>query len=598
MLYWLLEDPDLPRIGVWSLEHESDKTLWGAQGSMKRAELLPGILEKMRTEMFSDRASPTAMPRQLCWIAHSEGGNVVKTFLQHCQLQRSGNSRRSQVAHSILEATQAVYFIDTPHRGSWLARGVLYEHFGLTPRVRELREGDPGLRELNSWYVASSEGLGVRSLSFCQAEARFKVVGTASAQLERAANGNVAIDRDHNQIAKPSAKAENPYCDIRADLVALYAEASAALAPVASAPTSVDRQTVQKATFQQEPRRLLIFVTTDLIPRSGRLPAVESYDLRFWIVANGLESPRSLNQSDHYALPWQKLAPAIADVYDAELNEEKGGRLLPVLFLPAQILAGEPLYELLADLRRETCERLPHSTGMPVLLACSSRWPLGSSQDRLQATRHLLRKASGRLVENLFSAPNTTLAELAWLRIADCETDDSRPVPPPFSPDGPQAVCGFLHGQELDQLISDGKTLPSTAPLDAVDPLVDRDALSLCWRSWDGALPTNQRLRMEHLLGKGIPMIWRELPAAFPGDRVMTAAREASHPLDTILGWSGLTFLGWFYRYCSEPPGTIEERDSAVRQYIRHSTLFWEDHRHIPGSRSAAPLKPSSVNPP
>lgn len=114
MLYWLLEDPDLPRIGVWSLEHESDKTLWGAQGSMKRAELLPGILEKMRTEMFSDRASPAAMPRQLCWIAHSEGGNVVKAFLQHCQLQRSGNSRRSQVAHSILEATQAVYSLTPP----------------------------------------------------------------------------------------------------------------------------------------------------------------------------------------------------------------------------------------------------------------------------------------------------------------------------------------------------------------------------------------------------------------------------------------------------------------------------------------------------
>jgi hypothetical protein len=600
MLHWLLGDADLSGLGVWSLQHESDKFWTGQQGSLTRKELAQNVLAELMRSPLLDPASPQSPRRPICWVAHSEGGNVVKQLLYVCQLECAGDLNRAKpaAAAAILEATKAVYFIDTPHRGSWVAGRLGRLIPGLRQRVhRELREADDELRDLHAWYVRTMVQR-MQNLNFRQGKEFFSVVGTASAELEGVIP--VAISRDHNRIAKPENRDDSPYREIKDDLLRIHQECRATAqlqAPVPSVPLRVQRVGCGDA---HEPLRLLCFV----VPELGAFdPAMASrqgkqFRLMFWLTeADGL--PKALDQAWIEGLRGDQLTAEIGRVYAEQLNDSPSGRLLLALFLPFDLLASDRLEGFVDALRLHTCEQLPHCTGVPVVLGCSSRWPVGcSAHPRLGMTRHSLRRASERVVRTLFQDPGPQAANLGcldWLMItAGSPSPSSAPLAGrPIAK--PAAIASILAAEALGQGQSSAAAGRDGGPGDAdeaPDPLADCVAVYLS-ESAERDRGSGGQGVLEPLLLRGIPLIWRANPLACEARAQPVEGGHGSDPMDSILAWDGLSFLDHFYRYRLDPASPADQTHGSIRAFIRHSTLFWEDHRHIPTEPSDPPEAPA-----
>ena len=63
---------------------------------------------------------------------------------------------------------------------------------------------------------------------------------------------------------------------------------------------------------------------------------------------------------------------------------------------------------------------------------------------------------------------------------------------------------------------------------------------------------------------------------------------ETEHPMELILALNGSDFLQSFQRFRSLRAKPDDPCQPAVREYIRRSTLFWEDHRYLPPITPAA----------
>jgi len=599
MLHWLLKDELLNEIGVWSLEHESDKFWTGSQGSLDRRELVRNLLAELGQETAFLQATPEKPRRPICWIAHSEGGNVVKELLRICQEERGGNLARAKVAGAILDATQSVYFIDTPHRGSWVAR---FPVLGLRKRVRELREADPMLIGLDTWYVDNTDGK-VRSLNFHQAGERFKVVGTASVILNRA--DNVSIDRDHNKIARPEKKGQEPYRQINLDLQRIQADVVHLSQKAPSAPLLLERN---EMIFEGEPLRLLCFVESELgaySPATLGRGQLKQFRLKFWL-SQGDGRPARLEQAWIEGVSADQLEDSIVSVYADQLNESPDGRLLLSLFLPHRDLIADGLPHFLERLRHCAIHYLPNSKGIPLLLACSSRWAVGSSADpRLSKTRSDLRKASDQLVRKLFAEPTpsiTSLGCLNWLMIDTSSTvllESETDQPPRLNP------CNFSTIAEDHPIFRDQALLAAgsgdrdqVADIDdAIDPLANRNAIFLSERIGGNRIQGDLN-PVDQLLLRGIPLIWRARSQALEKGRQIEAESFSSHPMDSILAWDGLTFLTNLYRYQHERAAEEDRPSLPLRRFIRNGIIFWEDHRYIPTeATSTTSVAPASVGP-
>ena len=599
MLHWLLKDQQLAGIGIWSLEHESDKFWTGSQGSLARQELVRNLLAELGQETAFLQATPEKPRRPICWVAHSEGGNVVKELLRFCQQERGGNLARARVAGAILDATQSVYFIDTPHRGSWVAR---FSALGLRKRVRELREDDLTLIGLDTWYVDNIDGK-VRSLNFYQAGERYKVVSTASVRLSR--SDNIAIDRDHNTIARPASRDKEPYRQINLDLQRIQADFLHASQKVSAAPLGLNRN---EMVFADEPLRLLCFVEHELGAYGpvavGRRQA-KTFQVKFWL-SRGDGIPARLEQAGISMVPVEQLANSITDVYAEQLNISPDGRLLLSLFLPHRDLIADGLPHFLERLRHCAIQCLPNSLGIPLLLACSSRWAVGSSADpRLVKTRSDLRKASHQLIRTLFSDPTpgvASLGRLNWLMIDSSSTVplESETDPPPMPNPRDFSTVAEDHPVFRDQALLAAGTGDSDQVADiddAIDPLANRNAIYLSEKI-DGNRIQGDLNPVDQLLRRGIPLIWRARSQALGRDRQAEADSFTAHPMDSILAWDGLTFLTNLYRYQHERAAEEDRPNLPLRRFIRNGIIFWEDHRYIPTEASSSTNSaPASVRP-
>jgi hypothetical protein len=603
MLYWLLADPELKDIGVWSLQHESDKFWGGRQGSLVRAELLNNMLVEMIQASAFVEASPGLPRRPICWVAHSEGGNLVKQFLQYCQLQRAGNLKRAMVAAAILDATQATYFIDTPHRGSWVARLRL---LGLRRRVRELREADSNLIRLDQWFVDSMDGK-IQSLNFHQAGERFKVVGTASVLLQRAEN--IAIDRNHNQIAAPAKFNDPPYRQIKSDVLRIHADIQQQSLPAPGAPLLVQRGAIA---FEAEPPRLICFV--ELVPGphppgTAGVRQANRFRVRFWLSQGdesppeelkdpkGHKDPKEPNDPWIEAQTYHQLWDSIVNVYADQLGPAQGGRLLLALFLPHEHLISDRLPIFLNDLRCSAKACLPNCTGIPILLACSSRWSVeGSAHSKLRNTRADVRKASDRLNRILFadsSSGKASLGCLDWLMIED--SSPAMPLGP--NSDQPRMQRPSKFGSVVERAQVFGQQTRASAgagagdpdgpadPDEAIDILADRHAIYL-GETGQGGYGQSDLNPFDPLLMRGIPLIWYQKSQPSVEVTPSSPGSHSSHPMDSILAWDGLTFLAYFYRYQSERPAEADAPYLPLRRFIRQGIIFWEDVRHIPTEAS------------
>jgi len=337
-----------------------------------------------------------------------------------------------------------------------------------------------------------------------------------------------------------------------------------------AAPLRLKRGTVNK----EEPLRLLCFVEHVLgsaPPESFGRPQAKQFRVKFWL-SEGKGLPDRLDEAGIEGVTGDQLAHAIAEVYSVQLNETPNGRLLLGLFLPQQDLVVDGLSAFLQRLRECAKACLPNCTGIPLLLACSSRWPVGSSAHPLSKTRAHLRRASSELIDTLFLDPSqgqSSMNSLNWLMI-DGLQQAGKPRP--------QAFLDVVDGNELFRTKDD-----SIDSDDVIDPLANRNAVYLS-EAAGRAQSQNDLNPIDPLLMRGIPLIWCEKSQTTSGGQEPAAEGQSCHPMDSILGWNGLTFLDKLHRFQHEEFSQADEGDRHIRQFIRSGILFWEDHRHIPAS--------------
>lgn len=598
MLHWLLEDQRFNNMGVWSLEHESDKTIFGIQGSINRDELAGNLLLHIKSHPYFRPYDASGPATTLYWIAHSDGGNVVKRFLRFCQENNIGQSDEGKTAGWILSATQQVYFIDTPHQGARVADVASWIPF--SRRAAELGRGNKELRDSTTWFFDKAEKLGIKWLNFHQTDqVQFKPVDTASARPFGATG--VAIDRNHNLIAKPSTKGQDPYATIQAEI---WEFLRGLQAPVAAITPQVQRHREQSGATG-DPCRLLIFVAPVQGHKPSQLLADRRYSLRCWFKKGASEEPRVSTQSglasaedeaglDLNCLSFERLADVIADAYIHELNNAEEldqldrSSLLPVVFLPVDLLANQALATLLGKLDEVVYRRLGQFdyVGMPLLLACSSRWPVSGNQHPLIDTQRFLKDSSKRVERLLWSDQTSTLADLQWLSIAKAQsiadpdqttsTDMAAMIP----------IAATLDSQIFDRIILRKDDDSDRTVCDKA--LQGRDAVHLQWRQDQASANQTDWQRLRHLLLLAKPVVWCDGVRTLRGPDSSIFELETEHPMASILALNGSDFLQSFQRFRSLRAMPDDPCQPAVREYIRRSTLFWEDHRYLPPISPAA----------
>ncbi len=594
MLHWLLEDQRFNSIGVWSLEHESDKTIFGIQGSINRSELAGNILQHLSSNSGIRPGGSCSLDNSLCWVAHSDGGNVVKRLLKFCQENNIGQSNEAKTANWILNATRGVHFIDTPHRGALLAD--VLGRIPISRRAAELGRGNAELQDSTTWFFDKAEKLGIKYLIFHQTDqVRFKAVGTASAR-PFGSTGHISIDRNHNLIAKPPAKDKEPYATVQAEISLFLSKLQAPAAAI----TPPLRRQEEQIIAANDPCRLLIFVAP--VPGYESIQSLgdRRYSLRCWFKKGAFEEPRASTKSwldaagdgvvlNCDSLGFDQLADVIAGAYIHELNQAEeldqlnGSSLLPVVFLPVDLLADKALTTLLASLDEVIHRRLGQFNyiGMPLLLACSSRWPVAGSRHPLMDTQRFLKDASKRVEQLLWSGQHSKLADLQWLTITETQliTDPEQQASTAKAVFDPDAKC--LDGQVFDRIVLKKGDESDRAVYDAA--FHNRDALHLHWCNDQTSANQNDWERVQHLLFLAKPVIWCDracTPCSPPPSGA--SGPETVHPRDFILNLNAYDFLQTFHRCRSLRAKPDDPDQSVIRKYIRSSTLFWEDHRYLP----------------
>lgn len=185
--FWLGQEL---QANVWTFGYEAPRFEYFGQG-MPLFDQASNLLEYLEV---SDVGT-----RPLIFVTHSMGGLVVKHLIRTAQ--------NFEDKRAIIEQTQGIVFLSTPHQGSHLAN--LIDNIKVLTRatvnVEELKAHTPQLSELNEWYRQNVDNFGIQTqvLFETQHTSGVLVVDRDSANPGIKDVKPVAIPADHNSIAKP-----------------------------------------------------------------------------------------------------------------------------------------------------------------------------------------------------------------------------------------------------------------------------------------------------------------------------------------------------------------------------------------------------------
>ena len=190
--FWLGEDLQANEIAVniWTFGYDAPRFGYVDEG-MPRFDLASNLWEYLHINDIGDRP--------LIFITHSMGGLVVKDLIRTAQ--------NFDDKKAIIQQTQGIVFLSTPHQGSHLAN--LIDNFHAltkaTVNVKELKAHGPQLRDLNEWYRQNIEKLNIKTHVLYETKpmAGVLVVDEDSANPGIKNVKPVAVPADHNSIAKP-----------------------------------------------------------------------------------------------------------------------------------------------------------------------------------------------------------------------------------------------------------------------------------------------------------------------------------------------------------------------------------------------------------
>jgi Putative serine esterase (DUF676) len=195
---WLGED--MPQLGVWSLSYAVSASAWKGH-TMPLYDRANNTLDLLELEAIGRRP--------LAFICHSLGGLLIK------QVLRNARDAANPSWHAIVQHTQLLVFLSTPHSGANLASWIKYIGTLLrtTVSVEELEMHHPRLRELNDWYRDQVESLGIKTFVYYETRptSGILVVDATTANPGLPGVRPIPVDEDHMSICKPASKQDRLY---------------------------------------------------------------------------------------------------------------------------------------------------------------------------------------------------------------------------------------------------------------------------------------------------------------------------------------------------------------------------------------------------
>ncbi len=261
--------------------------------------------------------------------------------------------------------------------------------------------------------------------------------------------------------------------------------------------------------------------------------------------------------------------------------EEVSPAGLLILSLPIEMLVAGGAYDLLRAIIAE-CKKdqLDH---LPLILACSSRQKAASSNVPLlmQACRKA-RRLSRQIVEKL---EDSAFVCYRWLWIHDKN----------LASEGPKCFQGsggcknhqfrICLTDDFDREITRERQSPQEE-----NTVQGSQAMLLSW-SLDLCKDADRErygARLLRILCEGIPFFVIDCPSlGDPREPLLSDQNSsADHPIDILMKWTCEEFTRNYIRLHEPLASANTKRESWLQDYLRHSIVFWEDHRFEPPDRA------------
>jgi pimeloyl-ACP methyl ester carboxylesterase len=201
-LTWLGQD--LEDMGIWSISYNVEPLKWRGS-TMPLTDIATNLVELLDEHSIGDRP--------VFFITHSMGGLVVKQLLRHAH--DYGNTSWKK----ILDKTQGIVYLSTPHSGADIACWISHIGglIGTSISVDELKANDSRLLELNEVYRNHNVLSLIPIKVYCEANPtnNVVVVDMTSANPGVAGVTPIPLDKDHNTIAKPNSREDRPYIGVK-----------------------------------------------------------------------------------------------------------------------------------------------------------------------------------------------------------------------------------------------------------------------------------------------------------------------------------------------------------------------------------------------
>lgn len=197
---WLADE--FPAIGVRSLDYEVSSSAWKGR-SMPLYNRAQNFLDRFDLEDIGHRP--------IGFVCHSLGGLLVK------QMLRLASEFGNDSWQGIVEQTQFIVFLSTPHSGSDMANWI--SHLGTLLRanvsIKELQAHNPALLQLNTWYRNNVGN--IKTYVYCEQRPTHGILVVNETSADPGIPGvfPIPLDNDHVTICKPTTKTASVYLRVK-----------------------------------------------------------------------------------------------------------------------------------------------------------------------------------------------------------------------------------------------------------------------------------------------------------------------------------------------------------------------------------------------
>jgi hypothetical protein len=203
-LDWLSED--IAGLRLWTVSWNASATALNKKHVLSISQTSDILLNLLQSAGVGNRP--------LVFITHSLGGLLLKLLLRDAEILNRPEHQK------ISRATRSVFFIGTPHKGSFWASPANFAAGSLaTDKLKILLEGSPDAISIDRWYDANAGRIGIETNTLYETmKMGVLIVSTASAIKGTEESLAIAVEADHVQICKIPSRLDHSYILIAAKI--------------------------------------------------------------------------------------------------------------------------------------------------------------------------------------------------------------------------------------------------------------------------------------------------------------------------------------------------------------------------------------------